>query len=66
MDGKTIMRKNAEKDPDYCPYCLRCSGLIRMKKVEPFLWRCKCGAEHDERGGQTLYVGVKTWETEVQ
>lgn len=41
--------ENAKSDPDYNPYCLRCSGLIRMKKVEPFYWRCHCGAEHDIR-----------------
>lgn len=41
---------NAEKDPTYCPYCMRCSGLIRMVKVEHLLWECKCGAIHDERG----------------
>lgn len=47
--AKSIMRQNAEKDPAYCPYCLRCSGLVRMVKVETFLWKCKCGAVHDER-----------------
>ena len=35
--------------PAICPYCLRCSATVRMKKVEPFYWRCACGAEHDER-----------------
>lgn len=45
----SIMRRNAEKDPSYCPYCMRCDGLVRMKKVEPFLWACSCGAIHDER-----------------
>ena len=46
---KSQVRINAEEDPDYCPYCLRCSATVRMKKVEPFYWRCACGAEHDER-----------------
>lgn len=46
---KSLIRFNADKDPDYCPYCMRCSSFIRMKKIEPFYWRCKCGAEHDER-----------------
>lgn len=46
---KSTMRLNAEKDPDYCPYCLLCSGLVRMKKVEDFYWKCHCGAKHDER-----------------
>jgi hypothetical protein len=47
--AKSIIRENAEKDPTYCPYCGPCPGLIRMYKVEPFLWRCHCGAVHDER-----------------
>ncbi len=46
---KTQMRVNAEMDPGYSPYCLRCPGLIRMVKVVAFFWRCGCGAEHDER-----------------
>ena len=45
----SIVKLNAEKDPNYCPYCLRCLGLVRMVKVEPLYWRCACGAEHDER-----------------
>lgn len=36
-------------DPSYAPYCGRCSGLHRMKVVEPFLWTHGCGAVHDER-----------------
>jgi hypothetical protein len=28
---------------------VRCRGLVRMGIVEPFYWRCTCGAEHDER-----------------
>lgn len=47
--SKSIVRTNAEKDASYCPYCMRCSGMVRMKKVADFYWRCKCGAEHDER-----------------
>ena len=43
------MRKIAENDPNYCPYCMRCRGLVRMKKVEDFFWKCDCGAIHDER-----------------
>lgn len=45
----SIVRQNATLDPNYCPYCLRCSGFVRMRKVEPMLWRCECGAVHDER-----------------
>lgn len=36
-------------DPTYAPYCGRCTGLYRMKVVEPFLWEHGCGAIHDER-----------------
>lgn len=36
-------------DPNYAPYCGRCTGLHRMKVVEPFLWNHFCGAVHDER-----------------
>jgi hypothetical protein len=36
-------------DPDYAPYCMRCTGLHRMKTVAPFLWEHECGAVHDER-----------------
>lgn len=45
----SIIVANATKNPAYCPYCMRCSGLVRMVKIEPLYWRCKCGAEHDER-----------------
>lgn len=44
-----IIVKNALKDANYCPYCLRCSGLVRMKKVATLLWECHCGAIHDAR-----------------
>lgn len=40
---------NALANPAYRPFCLRCTGLVRMGIVEPFYWRCACGAEHDER-----------------
>jgi hypothetical protein len=45
----SAVRLNAEKDPNYCPYCMRCKGLVRMKKQAHMLWNCKCGAVHDER-----------------
>lgn len=48
-DLKSQVRVNAERDPNYLPYCLRCRGLVRMRKVADFYWRCDCGAEHDER-----------------
>jgi hypothetical protein len=46
---KSVVRMNAEKDPTYRPYCMRCDGLVRMQIVEPLLWKCHCGAIHDER-----------------
>lgn len=45
----SLVKENALKDPNYAPYCLRCPGLVRMVKVEPLYWRCRCGAQHDER-----------------
>ena len=48
-EEKSIIRQNAEKDPNYKPYCGRCRGLVRMRKVRPFLWDCFCGAVHDEQ-----------------
>lgn len=46
----SLVRENALADPNYSPYCLRCSTMARMRKVEHMLWRCsKCGAVHDER-----------------
>lgn len=44
-----VVVSNYANDPSYCPYCMRCSGLHRMKLVEPYLWRHHCGAVHDER-----------------
>lgn len=60
----SIIRKNAEKDPYYCPYCMNCRGNVRMTKKADFLWKCKCGAVHDERAnylplnraGVTIYA----------
>lgn len=49
FNQKSLVRENAEKDSSYCPYCMRCRGLVRMKKIEEFYWKCKCGAVHDER-----------------
>lgn len=46
---KSVVRQNAEQDPNYRPYCLRCSGNQRMQKKAPFYWEHKCGAVHDER-----------------
>jgi hypothetical protein len=44
-----VIQQNAARDPNYSPYCLRCSGLVRMIKIETLLWHCRCGAVHDER-----------------
>jgi hypothetical protein len=44
-----IVVRNYVNDPFYCPYCLRCAGIHRMKLKEPFLWEHSCGAIHDER-----------------
>ncbi len=46
---KSQVKINAEKDANYCPYCMRCSGNVRMVKKETMLWGCHCGAIHDER-----------------
>lgn len=46
---KSIILTNALKDPNYRPYCMRCRGLVRMEKIAPLFWRCKCGAEHEEK-----------------
>lgn len=56
----SIVRQNTEKDPNYAPYCLRCSTMKRMTKVKPFLWRCgQCGAIHDERTEGTANASQK-------
>lgn len=49
MSHKSQVRLNAEADPYYRPYCLRCSTMVRMQKIGEMIWRCtSCGAEHDE------------------
>lgn len=44
-----VIASNHANDPNYVSYCGRCSGLHRMKVVEPFLFKHYCGAIHDER-----------------
>jgi len=40
--------ENMRKDPKYAPYCMRCSGLQRMKRVAPTKAKCpRCGAVHE-------------------
>lgn len=48
MGELSSVRANAERDPNYRPYCLRCRGLVRMTKVATMHWKCVCGAEHKE------------------
>lgn len=47
--GLIIVLENAKKNPEYRPYCMRCSGLVRMNKIKDFYWRCDCGAICDLR-----------------
>lgn len=47
--GISQVLSNAHQDSSYRPYCMRCSGLIRMAKVEAFFWKCGCGAVCDLR-----------------
>lgn len=49
MSERSQVFINATKNPDYCPYCMRCPRNVRMVKVEPMFWICRCGAMHDER-----------------
>lgn len=58
---QTVLR-NAERDHAYCPYCMRCPGLVRMVKQADFLWRCRCGAVQDSR----LEVAVPQLLAEVE
>jgi hypothetical protein len=46
---RDVILGNETKDPAYAPYCLRCTGLVRMRKVELHYWRCFCGAQCDYR-----------------
>lgn len=49
-ETKSQVRRNAELDSWYAPYCLACRSMARMAEVSRFFWRCtECGAEHDER-----------------
>ena len=42
-----IVRRNMVRDSTYAPYCMLCTGLVRMVRVSLTLARCACGAEHD-------------------
>lgn len=46
---RDIILRNVANDPYYAPYCMRCTGLIRMRRVEQHYWWCACGAECDYR-----------------
>ncbi len=52
---ESIVYHNAAANPNYCPYCLRCRDLVRMKIIERFYWRCACGAECDLRAYITRF-----------
>lgn len=60
----SIVRSNALKDPNYAPYCMRCTGLVRMKKIEHMFWKCGCGAQHDERVNTLPPTTNTTWSPE--
>lgn len=45
-----LVLRNAVKNPTYGPYCLRCSTMERMQKIEFLFWRCRhCQAVQDSR-----------------
>ena len=46
---RKIILDNVERDPHYAPYCLRCRGLVRMRRVTLHYWNCHCGAQCDYR-----------------
>ncbi len=61
--GLSTVINNHIKDPHYCPYCMRCPSLHRMKKIAPFHWTHHCGAvcdlrEYDPHAGQKKAVEV--------
>ena len=46
---REVILRNAAADPHYAPYCMRCTGLVRMRSVGRHHWRCTCGAACDYR-----------------
>ena len=46
---REVILRNVENDPYYAPYCMRCTGLVRMRIVDRHYWRCYCGAQCDYR-----------------
>jgi hypothetical protein len=40
-----ILHRNFKKDPRYAPYCMRCTGLVRMIRTGEKTAKCKCGAK---------------------
>lgn len=46
---REVILRNEKERPGYAPYCMRCSGLVRMRVVELHYWRCHCGAQCDYR-----------------
>jgi len=46
---RDVILQNVVVDPHYTPFCMRCPGLVRMRSVERYYWRCRCGARCDYR-----------------
>ena len=46
---REVILRNEGGDPYYAPYCMRCPGLVRMRRIERHYWRCGCGAQCDYR-----------------
>lgn len=46
---REVILRNSQEDPHYAPYCMRCTGLVRMRVVARHYWRCHCGAQCDYR-----------------
>jgi len=38
--GDTIVDRSMREDPRYAPYCMRCAGLQRMRRVSPTAVKC--------------------------
>jgi hypothetical protein len=56
------VQRNQAKDPTYSPYCLRCSGLVRLKKIERDLWQCtRCDVVRDDRIARALLALEPVW-----
>jgi len=54
-----IVRNSLTRQGGYSPYCMRCSGLHRMKQVGLLHWSHHCGAEHDEPQARAALSAIK-------